>query len=80
MQKFLAICRTHSRLLQDGQEAPPEEPGSALSIGYPGSMGRFIVARMVREKIPGGFNLDWAARSYLFKTGGLGATRSDESF
>ncbi|KAG9047855.1 3-oxoacyl-[acyl-carrier-protein] synthase [Tulasnella sp. UAMH 9824] len=64
---------------EKGEELPLEELGSALSVGYSGSLGKYttgMISRMVGGKMPGGFNLS-AIKSYLSKTWGLGAARSD---
>ncbi|KIO16925.1 hypothetical protein M407DRAFT_12583 [Tulasnella calospora MUT 4182] len=64
---------------EKGEELPLEELGSALGVGYSGSLGKYttgMISRMVGAKMPGGFNLS-AIKSHLSKTWGLGAARSD---
>lgn len=62
-----------------GEELPLEELGSALSVGYSGSLGKYtsgLVSRMVGGKMPGGFNAS-SIKAHLAKTWGLGPARAD---
>ncbi|KAG8905251.1 3-oxoacyl-[acyl-carrier-protein] synthase [Tulasnella sp. 403] len=64
---------------EKGEELPLEELGSALNVGYPGSLGKYtsgMISRMIGAKMPGGFNLS-AVKAHLSKTWGLGPARSD---
>ncbi|GBE85483.1 hypothetical protein SCP_0706700 [Sparassis crispa] len=64
---------------EKGEELPLEELGSALGIGFSGSLGKYssgLVSRVVGSKMPGGFNIS-AIKAYLSKTWGLGPTRAD---
>lgn len=62
-----------------GEELPLEELGSALGVGYGGSLGKYtsgLVSRMVGGKMPGGFNTS-SIKAHLAKTWGLGPARAD---
>ncbi|GBE87869.1 fatty acid synthase [Sparassis crispa] len=64
---------------EKGEELPLEELGSALGVGFSGSLGKYssgLVSRVVGSKMPGGFNIS-AIKAYLSKTWGLGPTRAD---
>ncbi|KAH9950013.1 fatty acid synthase [Amylocystis lapponica] len=64
---------------EKGEELPLEELGSALGVGFSGSLGKYtsgLVSRLVGSKMPGGFNVS-AIKSYLSKTWGLGSSRAD---
>ena len=64
------------------EELPLEELGSALGTGFSGTLGKYstgLVSQLVGGKMPGGFNAS-AIKSYLAKTWGLGAMRSDAVF
>ena len=64
---------------EKGEELPLDELGSALSVGYAGTLGKYtsgLVNRMIGAKMPGGFNLS-AVKTYLTKSWGLGPARSD---
>ena len=64
---------------EKGEELPLEELGSALGVGFSGSLGKYstgLVSRLVGGKMPGGFNVS-AIKSYLSKSWGLGPQRSD---
>ncbi|TIC66451.1 hypothetical protein E3Q02_01872 [Wallemia mellicola] len=64
---------------EKGEELPLDELGSALNVGYSGSLGKFtagLVSRMVGSKMPGGFNLS-SVKTHLSKTWGLGPQRQE---
>ena len=64
---------------EKGEELPLDELGSALNVGYSGSLGKFsggLVSRMIGSKMPGGFNLS-AVKAHLSKTWGLGPARQE---
>ena len=64
---------------EKGEELPLEELGSALGVGYSGSLGKYtsgLVSRLLGSKMPGGFNLS-AAKGHLSKAWGLGSSRAD---
>ncbi|CAL1716945.1 unnamed protein product [Somion occarium] len=64
---------------EKGEELPLEELGSALGVGYSGTLGKYtsgLVSRLIGGKMPGGFNLS-AIKAYLSKTWGLGPARAD---
>ena len=64
---------------EKGEELPLEELGSALGVGFSGSLGKYtsgLVSRLIGGKMPGGFNLS-AIKAYLSKTWGLGSSRAD---
>jgi fatty acid synthase subunit alpha, fungi type len=64
---------------EKAEELPLEELGSALGIGFDGSLGKYsmgLVSQLVGGKTSGGFNAS-AIKSYLAKTLGLGPLRSD---
>ncbi|KDQ57051.1 hypothetical protein JAAARDRAFT_35647 [Jaapia argillacea MUCL 33604] len=64
---------------EKGEELPLEELGSALGVGFGGSLGKYtsgLVSRLVGAKMPGGFNIT-AIKSHLSKTWGLGSSRAD---
>jgi fatty acid synthase subunit alpha len=57
---------------EKGEELPLEELGSALGVGFSGSLGKYtsgLVSRMIGAKMPGGFNSS-AIKSYLSKSWG----------
>ncbi|KAH9856627.1 fatty acid synthase [Lenzites betulinus] len=62
-----------------GEELPLEELGSALGIGYSGTLGKYtsgLVSRLIGGKMPGGFNLS-AIKAYLSKSWGIGSARAE---
>lgn len=64
---------------EKGEELPLEELGSALSVGFSGSLGKYtsgLVGRLVGGKMPGGFNMS-SIKAYLSKAWGLGPSRAD---
>lgn len=64
---------------EKGEELPLDELGSALNVGYAGSLGKFsagLVSRMIGSKMPGGFNLS-SVKTHLSKTWGLGPQRQE---
>ncbi|TIB03399.1 hypothetical protein E3P94_00662 [Wallemia ichthyophaga] len=64
---------------EKGEELPLDELGSALNVGYSGSLGKFttgLVSRMVGSKMPGGFNLS-SVKTHLSKSWGLGPQRQE---
>ncbi|KZT01368.1 fatty acid synthase [Laetiporus sulphureus 93-53] len=64
---------------EKGEELPLEELGSALGVGFSGSLGKYtsgLIGRLIGGKMPGGFNLS-AIKSYLSKSWGLGPSRAD---
>ncbi|KAI0635636.1 fatty acid synthase [Trametes polyzona] len=64
---------------EKGEELPLEELGSAMGVGFSGSLGKYtsgLVSRLIGGKMPGGFNLS-AIKSYLSKSWGLGPARAD---
>lgn len=64
---------------EKGEEMPLDELGSALNVGYSGSLGKYtsgLISRMVGAKLPGGFGMS-AAKGHLQKQWGLGAGRTD---
>ena len=45
---------------EKGEELPPEEPGGALGVGFPGNLGKYttgLAPRPIGGKMRGGFNL-----------------------
>jgi fatty acid synthase subunit beta len=67
---------------EKGEELSLEELGSALGVGFPGTLGKYtlgLVSRMIGSKMPGGFNSS-AIKSYLAKSWGLGPLRADGVF
>ncbi|PCH42040.1 fatty acid synthase [Wolfiporia cocos MD-104 SS10] len=64
---------------EKGEELPLEELGSALSVGFSGSLGKYtsgLIGRLVGSKMPGGFNMT-AIKAYLSKSWGIGPLRAD---
>lgn len=64
---------------EKGEELPLEELGSALNVGYSGSLGKYtagLISRLIGGKMPGGFNSS-AIKAYLSKSWGLGSLRAD---
>ena len=64
---------------EKGEELPLEELGSALGVGFSGTLGKYtsgLVSCMIGGKMPGGFNSS-AIKSHLSKTWGLGSSRAD---
>ena len=64
---------------EKGEEMPLEELGSALGVGFGGSLGKYsngLVSRLIGGKMPGGFNSS-VIKGYLSKTWGLGPSRAD---
>ncbi|KAI5983403.1 hypothetical protein EDD15DRAFT_2390897 [Pisolithus albus] len=64
---------------EKGEELSLEELGSALSVGHPGTLGKYtsgLISRMIGGKMPGGFNVS-AIKTYLSKSWGLGSSRAD---
>jgi len=64
---------------EKAEELPLEELGSALGVGFAGTLGKHtngLISRLIGGKMPGGFNAS-AIKTYLAKTWGLGPLRSD---
>ncbi|OJT02257.1 Fatty acid synthase subunit alpha [Trametes pubescens] len=64
---------------EKGEELPLEELGSAMGVGFAGSLGKYtsgLISRVIGGKMPGGFNLS-AIKSYLSKSWGIGPARAD---
>jgi fatty acid synthase subunit alpha, fungi type len=64
---------------EKAEELPLEELGSALGVGFAGTLGKYssgLISRMIGGKMPGGFNSS-SIKSYLSKTWSLGPSRSD---
>jgi fatty acid synthase subunit alpha, fungi type len=64
---------------EKAEESPLEELGSALGVGFTGTLGKYsssLISRMISGKMPGGFDSS-SIKSYLSKTWGLGPSRSD---
>ncbi|EIW57289.1 fatty acid synthase [Trametes versicolor FP-101664 SS1] len=64
---------------EKGEELPLEELGSAIGVGFAGTLGKYtsgLISRVIGGKMPGGFNLS-AIKSYLSKSWGIGSARAD---
>ncbi|KAH9945014.1 fatty acid synthase [Epithele typhae] len=64
---------------EKGEELPLEELGSALGVGFSGSLGKYtsgLISRLVGGKMPGGFSAS-AIKAHLSKSWGLGPQRAD---
>ena len=64
---------------EKGEELSLEELGSALSVGHPGTLGKYttsLISCVISRKMPGGFNVS-AIKAHLSKSWGLGSSRAD---
>jgi fatty acid synthase subunit alpha len=64
---------------EKGEELPLEELGSALGVGFGGSLGKYsngLISRVIGGKMPGGFNSS-VIKGYLSKSWGLGPSRAE---